>query len=90
LAKDLVYAALDASVLVAILLAIRIWRPRPASPWWVLAAGQAANVIGDVWYNLVNQHLFGEQIFPSGADVFYVGRPAETYCPKGSSSWPPR
>jgi hypothetical protein len=43
------------------------------SPWWVLAAGQAANVIGDVWYNLVNQHLLGEQIFPSGADVFYVG-----------------
>jgi hypothetical protein len=39
----------------------------------VLAAGQAANVVGDVWYNLVNQHLLGEQIFPSGADGFYVG-----------------
>jgi signal transduction histidine kinase len=73
LARDLVYAAVDASALVAILLAIRLWRPRPVSPWWVLAAGQAANVVGDVWYNLVNQHLLGEQIFPSGADGFYVG-----------------
>jgi signal transduction histidine kinase len=73
LARDLVYAAVDTSALVAILLAIRLWRPRPVAPWWVLAAGQTANVIGDVWYNLVNQYLLGQQIFPSGADGFYVG-----------------
>jgi two-component system cell cycle response regulator len=73
LARDLVYAAVDASALAAILLAIGRWRPRPMLPWWVLAAGQAANVVGDVWYNLVNQHLLGEQVFPSGADGFYVG-----------------
>ena len=73
LVRDLVYAAVDASALVAILLAIRLWQPRPVAPWWVLAAGQTANVIGDVWYNLINQHLLGQQIFPSGADGFYVG-----------------
>ena len=28
---------------------------------------------GDAWYNLVNQHLLGELVFPSGADGFYVG-----------------
>lgn len=58
---------------VAILAAVRLWRPELRWPWYLFAAGQALFVAGDViTYNYSS--LFGgaELPFPSIGDVLYL------------------
>jgi diguanylate cyclase (GGDEF)-like protein/PAS domain S-box-containing protein len=57
---------------VAIVIAVRIWRPAVPEPWYLFALGQAFFVAGDViTYN--HELFFGTELsFPSDADVMYL------------------
>ena len=46
------YDAIGASCVVAILVGIRLNRPATPLPWYLMAAGQAAWVAGDLFYDL--------------------------------------
>jgi signal transduction histidine kinase len=67
-----IYEAVGLSSVVAIVVGIRIYRPRPSAPWWLMAAGQLLWVIGDAlwdWYRF----FFGHAIpTTSIADVLYL------------------
>jgi signal transduction histidine kinase len=67
------FNAIGLSAVVAILVGVRIHRPRHPGAWYLFAAGQALFVTGDVLaYNY--ERFFGRPIpFPSVADVFYLG-----------------
>jgi diguanylate cyclase (GGDEF)-like protein len=69
-AQHLWYDAIGASAVVAIVIGTRRHRPASPWPWYLMAAGQACFVVGDVlweWYAMI-----GEEPFPSVADVFYI------------------
>jgi len=70
LEQDLLYDAVGASAVVAILFGVRIRRPERPVPWLLLAAGQASFVIGDLLF-VYFDHT-GERPFPSLADAFYL------------------
>ncbi|MFB3737624.1 MAG: putative bifunctional diguanylate cyclase/phosphodiesterase [Candidatus Velamenicoccus archaeovorus] len=57
---------------VAILIAARLWKPEPRTPWLLFALGQTLFVAGDViTYNY--DRLFGTELpFPSIGDVAYL------------------
>jgi diguanylate cyclase (GGDEF)-like protein/PAS domain S-box-containing protein len=57
---------------IAILIAVRIWRPEDPTPWYLFALGLACFVGGDVIaYNY--EALFMRELpFPSSADVLYL------------------
>ena len=44
------YICLNASAVVAVIFGIRRWRPDPALPWWLMAAGQAVYTAGDFFF----------------------------------------
>jgi signal transduction histidine kinase len=71
LGRAVLYDALAASAVVAILAGVRIHRPARPLPWFLLAAGYAAFVAGEVTW-----HVYGfaldEDPFPSVADAFYL------------------
>jgi diguanylate cyclase (GGDEF)-like protein/PAS domain S-box-containing protein len=55
----------------AIVWAVQRYRPRPAGPWWLIAASSFLLCAADVLYD-VRTHLFGTDAFPSVVDVFYL------------------
>src|SRR5918996_840648 len=57
---------------IAILIAVRMWKPDARWPWYLFALGQALFVAGDViTYNY--ERFFGVALpFPSVGDVFYL------------------
>jgi GAF domain-containing protein len=57
---------------VAIVLAVRMWKPEPRGAWYLFALGQALFVAGDViTYNY--DRFFGTELpFPSVGDVLYL------------------
>ena len=57
---------------IAIVIAVRLWKPQTRLPWYLFALGQAFFVAGDViTYNYLE--FFGEDLpFPSVGDVFYL------------------
>ncbi len=68
--QHLWYDAVGASAVVAIAVGILRYRPSAAWIWWLMAAGQACFVVGDViweWYAWI-----GEEPFPSVADAAYL------------------
>ncbi len=67
-----IYNLIGASSVVAILVATRLYRPRPALPWYLFALGQALFVSGDViTYNY--ERFFGTELpFPSIGDILYI------------------
>ena len=74
-ARAVLYDALAASAVVAILVGVRIHRPAKPLPWYLLAAGFASFVAGEITW-----HAYGlvleQDPFPSVADLFYlVGYP---------------
>jgi PAS domain S-box-containing protein len=66
------FNVLGLSSVVAILVGVRMHRPKRALPWMLFAVGQALFIGGDViTYNY--PQLFGTEIpFPSVGDVFYL------------------
>jgi hypothetical protein len=73
MAKDTLYNLVGASSVIAILVGVRRYRPKPALPWYVLALGLALFVTADViYYNVYGNVLGMHAPFPSVADVFYV------------------
>jgi diguanylate cyclase (GGDEF)-like protein len=71
LMTDLMYSLVSLSVCVAIVVAIRRYRPRAAVAWYLMAAGQALWVIGDSLFSYLEDVLHQEP-FPSVADGFYL------------------
>jgi diguanylate cyclase (GGDEF)-like protein/PAS domain S-box-containing protein len=57
---------------IAIVIAVRLWKPQTRLPWYLFALGQAFFVAGDViTYNY--DRFFGAELpFPSIGDVFYL------------------
>jgi diguanylate cyclase (GGDEF)-like protein/PAS domain S-box-containing protein len=57
---------------IAIVIAVRLWKPQTRLPWYLFALGQAFFVAGDViTYNY--PQFFGKELpFPSIGDVFYL------------------
>jgi diguanylate cyclase (GGDEF)-like protein/PAS domain S-box-containing protein len=57
---------------IAIVIAVRVWKPQTRLPWYLFALGQAFFVAGDViTYNY--DRFFGSELpFPSVGDVFYL------------------
>ena len=70
LSRGMVHAAVGIAAVAAIVLGIRMHRPRVVLPWALLAAGTAAWAVGDVLWPVL-EHL-GQAPFPSVADVFYL------------------
>ena len=61
LIPSIVYEALAALSVVAILMGIRINRPEHRSPWFLLAGGHALFVAGDVLYTFYT-HVLGVEV----------------------------
>src|SRR3954454_6543947 len=55
-----------------IVVGIRRYRPSGSAPWWLFAAGIAANAAGGI-VEAVNGRILHIDAFPSTADVFYLG-----------------
>ncbi|MDQ4109179.1 MAG: EAL domain-containing protein [Actinomycetota bacterium] len=57
---------------IAIVIAVRLWKPQTRLPWYLFALGQTLFVAGDViTYNY--DRFFGTELpFPSVGDVFYL------------------
>ena len=71
LPRDLLYAVVSLSGVVAVLAGIAINRPGRPLPWRLLAAGATVWLVGDilwVWYI----HVAQTDPFPSAADAFYL------------------
>ncbi len=66
------YELLGIGAGVAVLVGVRLNRPRHVLPWLLLAAAQLAWVAGDVLWGYLT--LVGADPFPSVADVFYLAR----------------
>jgi hypothetical protein len=68
-----VFNAIGFSGVVAIIVGVRLHRPRAALAWYLFATGQALFIGGDVLaYNY--ERFFGRPLpFPSVADVIYLG-----------------
>ena len=71
-AQSFVYDAIAASSAVAIVVGVRINRPRVPVVWYLLAAGQLAFAVGDVIFNLYAWVWHRDPPIPSVADVFYL------------------
>jgi signal transduction histidine kinase len=70
--QSFVYDAIAASSALAIVVGIRINRPRLSVVWYLLAAGQLAFAVGDVIFNLYAWVWHRDPPIPSVADVFYL------------------
>lgn len=70
LTQSFAYDAIGASAVVIALVAVHRHQPERALPWWLMAAGQACFVAGDLAWNYFE--IVGEDPFPSVADVLYL------------------
>ncbi|HEY7273113.1 MAG TPA: EAL domain-containing protein [Actinoplanes sp.] len=66
------WAAIGLSGAAAVLLGIRLHRPSPRLPWFLLSAMLASFTAGDTTYNVLTEYLHQEDPFPSFADGFYL------------------
>lgn len=69
-AQDLAYQIPEMVGPIAIVLGVRVHRPRQRTPWFLLAAWIAASAVGD-WMWVLLESL-GVAPFPSVADIFYL------------------
>ena len=69
-ARDAAYLTLSLAAAAAIVAGIRLHRPAPALPWWLLALGQLLYFSADALYTYYDRT--GEIPFPSFADGLYV------------------
>ena len=70
LAQTVVYDALGIAACLAILFGVRLHRPARPAPWYLLASGLAAWMLGDLAFSAYE--LAGETPFPSVADGLYL------------------
>ena len=70
-AGAILYESIAASSVLAILVGVRLRRPRQWVPWLLVAAGLAAFVAGEVTWDVYELGL-GQDPFPSAADAFYL------------------
>ncbi len=70
-AQDIVYSLVGASAVAAIIVGVSTKRPRERLPWYLMAAGQACFVVGDVLWDIFADVLHSTP-FPSVADVLYL------------------
>jgi diguanylate cyclase (GGDEF)-like protein len=68
---NVVYDAIGAAAVLAIVVAVRRHRPADARIWYLFAAGQALWVCGDVTYAIYT-YVLHQEPFPSAADAFYL------------------
>ncbi|HZO96165.1 MAG TPA: EAL domain-containing protein [Gaiellaceae bacterium] len=68
---DVAFDLWGALAVVAVLVGVRLNRPREPAPWLLLAGGQGLFVAGDVVFSLYD-HLAGSTPFPSAADGLYL------------------
>jgi diguanylate cyclase (GGDEF)-like protein len=71
LLQDLVYSVLGVSVIVAIFIGVRRYRPRAKAAWFVMAAGQTLWVLADTTFNW-QQDVGHVTTFPTVSDAFYL------------------
>jgi diguanylate cyclase (GGDEF)-like protein len=72
LGRAAMYGLLGVASAVVTVVGVRRYRPAAAWPWYVLAVGRVAWAAGDVlywWYTVT----LDRDVFPSLADVFYLG-----------------
>lgn len=72
LAQNVLYDAIGLSAVAAIVIGIRLQRPRAAGAWYLIAAGQLLFVAGDIVWAVFEFGLHSEP-FPSVADLLYLG-----------------
>ncbi len=70
--RDLLYVVLSASVVVAIVVGVRAYRPVVALPWLVMAAAQVLWLVADALLYFLQDFLDDDR-FPSYPDAFYLG-----------------
>ena len=70
-AQDVLYALVGASAMVAIVVGVAANRPKSRAPWYLLAAGQACFVMGDLLWDVYADVLHSSP-FLSVADVLYL------------------
>jgi signal transduction histidine kinase len=70
-AQDVLYAVVGGSAVVAIVVGVMTNSPRSRAPWYLLAAGQACFVMGDILWDVYADVLHSSP-FPSVADVLYL------------------
>jgi signal transduction histidine kinase len=70
-ARAAVYETIAASAVVAVVAGVRLNRPRPAAPWLFVGAGLGCFLAGEITWD-VYALGFGQDPFPSAADVFYL------------------
>jgi len=70
-AHDIVYSLVGGSAVAAMAVGISTNRPRGRLPWYLMAAGQACFVAGDVLWDVFANVLHNTP-FPSAADVLYL------------------
>ena len=71
LPRDVLYVAIGVASVTAVVIGIRVNRPRRRLPWVLLAVGLGSWVVGDAlwaWFD----HVAQIEPFPSGADLFYL------------------
>jgi diguanylate cyclase (GGDEF)-like protein len=66
--RVVLYCGISASACVAILVGVRLWRPRPRLPWVLLALSQLLYVAGEVTFH-VTHDVLGIEAFPGPSDV---------------------
>jgi diguanylate cyclase (GGDEF)-like protein len=71
LVSNLVYNVVGLAAGVAVLVAVRMYRPPRPAMWYWIAAGQFATALGDVTYEYF-KYVLHEEPYPSFADVFYL------------------
>ena len=70
--QAVLYDAIGASSVVAVLAGTIICRPAKRAPWYLFAIGLAAFVVGDVMFNLYAYAWHTNPPTPSAADLFYL------------------
>ncbi|WP_109031201.1 aminotransferase class I/II-fold pyridoxal phosphate-dependent enzyme [Streptomyces rubrogriseus] len=67
-----VWAVIGLAGVAAMAAGIRLHRPVPPWPWWVLATGLLAFIAGDTYYNVLEEYFQASNPFPSPADAIYL------------------
>jgi signal transduction histidine kinase len=72
LLRAVVYCAIELSMVVALVVGVRLWRPSRPLAWYLLAAGQLSFTVGDAINYAYEWVLELEAPYPSVADGFYL------------------